>query len=63
MFNELAVLLNITKWVYFVLVLKAHRNIRLYYISREIFAEREGHATLIANSTSNRESIEQNPAL
>ena len=44
---ELAILLNITKWIYFILALKAHRNIAHYDISRKIFAEREGHSTLL----------------
>ena len=38
LFLELAILLNINKWIYFILALKAHRNICHYDISIKIFA-------------------------
>ena len=43
LFFELAILMNIAKWIYYFLVVKTHRNIRHYEISMDIFAEREGH--------------------
>ena len=42
-FLELALLMNIVKWMYFFLVVKIHRNIRHYEINMEILVEREGH--------------------
>ena len=42
-FLELALLMNIAKWMYFFLVVKIHRNIRHYEINMEILVEREGH--------------------
>ena len=36
MFLELAILLNISKWVYFFLVAQTHRNIRYHEISMEL---------------------------
>ena len=39
---QLAIGINITKWAYFILVTKAHRNIRLFDINMDIFQEREG---------------------
>ena len=56
LFLELAILMNITKWIYFILALKAHRNIRHYEISREVFAEREGRSTLLPDDSLTRES-------
>ena len=42
LFLELAILMNIAKWVYYFMVVKTHRNIRHYEINMDIFAEREG---------------------
>ena len=42
MFLELATLMSIAKWINFILALKTHRNIRLFEINLEIYAEREG---------------------
>ena len=43
-------MLNIAKWIYFFMVIKTHRNIRLFEISVEIFAERDGTNNDLANS-------------
>ena len=51
MFLELAILMNIAKWTYFILAVKAHRNIRHFEISVDIFAEREGLYSVIDAAT------------
>ena len=38
-FLELAIILNIAKWVYFYLVIKTHRSIREYEINVAIMPE------------------------
>ena len=45
LFLELAIMLNISKWMYYFLVIKTHRNIRLYEINEEIISERNGSYT------------------
>ena len=40
LFLQIAILLNIAKWIYFFLVIQTHRNIRLFEINAEICPER-----------------------
>ena len=41
MFLELAILMNITKWLYFFMVVQTHRNIREEEIKVEVYADYE----------------------
>ena len=41
LFLELAIMLNIAKWIYYFLVMKTHREIRINEISAEISSGRD----------------------
>ena len=43
LFLELAVLMNITKWIYFFNVVQTHRNIREEEITVEVYADYDDH--------------------
>ena len=43
LFLELAILMNVTKWIYYFLVMLTHRNIREEEIKVEVYADFEGH--------------------
>ena len=49
-------MLNVSKLVYYFLLMKTHRNIRVYEINAEIFSEREETDGLMTEaSESNKE--------
>ena len=41
LFLEMAIMLNIAKWIYYFLLINTHRKIRLFEISAEIISGRD----------------------
>ena len=56
LFLSIAIMLNIAKWIYFFLLIKTHRNIRLYEINEEISSNSAG---LIQSASTNSELPEK----
>ena len=50
LFLELAIMLNIAKWIYFYLLIQTHRNIRIYEINQEIFPEGNNRKKVVSNN-------------
>ena len=49
--------MNIFKWIYFILAVRAHRNIRIFEINVDIFAEREGlYSSTVASIGASRQN-------
>ena len=64
LFLELAVLMNIAKWIYFILAVRAHRNIRIFEINMDIFAEREGlYTPTMSKVNTTADASKQNPMI
>ena len=49
LFLEMAIMLNIAKWIYYFLLINTHRKIRLFEINAEIISGRDE----ITNNNSN----------
>ena len=49
LFLEMAIMLNIAKWIYYFLLIKTHRSIRLFEISAEISSGRDENIDSIRN--------------